>query len=148
MESADTVVSDGANLLNQSASKYNKYVNTYNAKRSDPNIFVGILVGTGILWLLSCLVVNPLAKFFSKREVALTTVNGYMPQVESGVFQKINRINTRTYILTDLIILGIAGFLMGRLIGWYFIGISWKIKHWPGLIAFIGMSFLGSFLYG
>ena len=58
-----------------------------------------------------------------------------------GVYNKI-------YILWDVIILGICGFLFGYIFGFGLIGISFSPMGWPGMIAFIGLSFLGAFLRG
>jgi hypothetical protein len=40
----------------------------------------------------------------------------------------------------------VAGFLLGLVSGSYFIGISWKARDWPGMIAFIIASAIGSSL--
>jgi len=50
------------------------------------------------------------------------------------------------YILADVAVLTLAGFFMGAVSGYYFIGISWKARDWPGMIAFIVSSLVGSAL--
>ena len=50
--------------------------------------------------------------------------------------------------MTDVVILGIVGFAVGWFTGFGLIGISLNPKGWPGMIAFIGLSFLGSSLRG
>jgi hypothetical protein len=42
--------------------------------------------------------------------------------------------------------MSIAGFLLGLITGYYFIGISLRTRDWPGMLAFIAASFIGSFL--
>ena len=94
------------------------------------------------------LIKSPLAKLLTKRKFALQYADSSLPQNEQELSEKISGMYNRNYILIDLIVLSTAGFLMGLLVGWYFIGISWRARDWPGLIAFIGLSFLGSFLHG
>jgi hypothetical protein len=91
-------------------------------------IIWGILIGTGIVWALSALLVIPIAK-------ALTGSRNIETDAE---------IDTGYFILVDVLVLGIAGFLIGLLLGWFFIGISWQAKSWPGTIAFIVSSLIGS----
>jgi len=40
------------------------------------------------------------------------------------------------------LVLGTVG-LIGGLLGYWFLGLSFEAKGWPGMIAFIGASFLG-----
>lgn len=42
-------------------------------------------------------------------------------------------------------VMGFGGLLLGLATGYYFIGISLKIKDWPGMLTFIAASFVGSF---
>ena len=42
---------------------------------------------------------------------------------------------TGAFVLVHVLVLGLAGFLMGALAGVYFIGFAWKAKLWPGMIA-------------
>jgi hypothetical protein len=51
------------------------------------------------------------------------------------------------YILADVIVMGAGGFLLGLLTGYFFIGISWRARDWPGMIVFIIASLVGSALY-
>jgi len=111
------------------------------------NLFLGILIGTAMLWILGLLVVNPLAIYFTKRQLNQILNAGAIPQDQNVITAQTSSIFTRNYILIDVIILSIAGFLMGYLAGWFFIGISWRARDWPGLIAFIGLSILGSYLH-
>lgn len=57
-------------------------------------------------------------------------------------------IPTGYYILADVIVLGVAGLLIGLVTGSYFIGFSWKAKDWPGMIVFIIASLIGSAVHG
>jgi zinc transporter ZupT len=52
------------------------------------------------------------------------------------------RVATGYYILWDVLVLGVAGFV-GGLLGFWFLGISLEAKGWPGMLAFVGASFLG-----
>lgn len=57
---------------------------------------------------------------------------------------EIDLVPTGYFIVADVLVLGIAGFLIGLISGYYFIGISTKAKHWPGMIAFIVASMIGA----
>jgi hypothetical protein len=92
----------------------------------------GFLIGTGIIWGLSALLVTPIAR-------ALTGPGGAATD---------DRIDTGYFILVDVLILGITGFIMGTLWGWYFIGIAWRARFWPGVIAFIVSSIIGCVMRG
>jgi len=105
------------------------------------SLFLGILVGTGLLWLLNILVVNPITKYFT-----LKKLNGYPTMPEEGAQNLINKNFSETYIVVDILVLGIAGFAMGFFIGWFFIGITWKKIAIPGMLTFIGLSILGYLL--
>lgn len=104
--------------------------------------FMGLIIGTGILWLLKAILVYPLAMLLTKacnRQV----VSEPQGEETSGMVP-----NTGIYILTDLLVLGIAGFMLGVTAGWFFVGITWGAKNWPGMIAFIVFSILGSTIHG
>ncbi len=101
------------------------------------------ILATGIVWILSALIVNPIAKALTEsKKQKVESLNGQVSQRETSAIE----VDTGYYILTDVTVLGIAGFLIGLLSGWFFIGISFKAKGWPGMIAFIIGSFLGSSL--
>jgi len=57
-----------------------------------------------------------------------------------------NSLVGRCYMLVDTLVLGTAGFLFGAILGWYFFGISFEARGWPGMIAFVAMSMLGASL--
>jgi len=106
------------------------------------------IVGTAILWLLTGLVVTPLARL-------LTNINSRKsaPPYSGGqgsVAQANEKpeIATGYYILVDVLVLGIAGLIMGLVSGWFFIGITWQAKSWPGMIALIVASIAGAMIHG
>ena len=104
-----------------------------------------VLIGTGIVWGLSALLVIPIAS-------ALTRRKSKRPQlsIDGGQSATIGgeatgaEIDTGYYILADVMVLGVAGLMLGFIFGWFFIGITWHAKNWPGLIAFIVASLIGS----
>jgi hypothetical protein len=110
------------------------------------------IIGTIILWVLKSLGTVPLARTLSRSREA-----GYIPPTESEMPQseevagadaqkEVEAIPTGYYILADALVLGIAGFLLGSITGYYFIGISWRAQDWPGMISFIVASLIGSLL--
>lgn len=107
--------------------------------------FIGILIGTGILWLLNAVLVTPIARVLTNRKTAKETVAS--SSTSQAEVQEIP-INTGIYILVDVTVMTIAGFLLGVIGGWFFIGFAWKGKDWPGMLAFIGASLLGSIIHG
>ncbi len=103
----------------------------------------GILIGTAILWLLTALFVVPLTNWSVARRmeaegVSITAIEE-LPEDDKRRWEAIA---TGYYILWDVLVLGIAGFI-GGLLGYFFIGISLEAKGWPGMLAFIGASLLG-----
>ena len=107
--------------------------------------FEGILIGTGILWALNAILVAPITSYLVSRklsEPAYAHLNGNLETAANEA--KINSLVTQSYILVDTLVLGIAGFVFGAIAGWYFIGISFEAKGWPGMIAFIVMSMIGA----
>lgn len=105
--------------------------------------FTNIIVGTAILWLLNGLIVVPLAGYWTRRTLGLpVNVSTNDENLTEEDKARINSTFTRNYILADVLILGTAGFI-GGLLGYYFIGISFEAKGWPGMIAFIVSSFTG-----
>lgn len=119
---------------------------------------MGWVIGTLILWGLK-LVVVPLARAFAggKANVPVTpapTGEAAIP-LEPGMeapaaspVATADEIPTGAYILADVIVLGIAGMLLGIFTGSYFIGFSWKGRDWPGMIVFILASLMGSAIHG
>lgn len=112
------------------------------------------IIGTAVLWLLKWLGTIPLARFLSRSKGP-----GYTPPTESEIPQseevagegeekkeEVEAIPTGYYILADVLVLGVAGFLLGLVSGYYFIGISLRARDWPGMIVFIIASVIGSAL--
>jgi len=55
-------------------------------------------------------------------------------------------ITTGHFVTASLIVMSVAGFLIGIFSGYFFIGFAWSWRHWPGLLAFIVASFIGASL--
>ena len=152
LTTGQNLLNEGQVLLNQAGAKYNSFADAYNAKSKSSgggtNILLGILIGTAVLWGLGLLVVNPIAKYFTNQTIAQEYAGGMGGSDQAAISSRVNSLFTRNYIITDVIVLSVAGFLMGILAGWFFIGISWNWRSWPGLIAFIGLNVLGSTIHG
>lgn len=97
---------------------------------------MNFLIGTAVSWVLT---------FVS---TALTKALFGMRKVDKGEGKQVEELPTGPFIFIDVLINGIAGFLIGILSGYYLIGITWKAIYWPGEIALIVMSFIGSAFYG
>lgn len=115
--------------------------------------FEGILIGTAVLWGLSAFVVQPLTVYLLenslKKEpqyVHLLKEGGKEVKLSEGEERHINSLATKYFILSDTAVLGIAGFLIGVFSGYFFVGFTWEAKGWPGMIAFIASSIIGSAL--
>jgi hypothetical protein len=106
-------------------------------------MFGSILIGTAILWVLSAALVGPISNLWARRAL-MSPAHAYLrgDVLDDAAKAELAKLNTKCYIITDVIVLGVAG-LMGGLLGYWFIGISFKAKGWPGIIAFVGLSLLG-----
>lgn len=110
--------------------------------------FEGILIGTGILWGLSALVVVPITNYLISKKLAEPAYAYISQNIEIAEdMPAFKSLVTRSYIMVDVLVLGIAGFLFGAVLGWFFIGISFESRGWPGMIAFIVMSMIGSSMH-
>ena len=119
---------------------------------------VGLLIGTAVLWGLTYGVALPLARALSSSggAVSSNTPGAYVqppplgtPGVPPKAIKKpdaIDSVPTGTFILIHVLILGLAGLLLGIFAGMFFIGIAQKAKMWPGMLAFIAASLIGTFL--
>ena len=119
------------------------------------------VIGTGILWVLK-LVTIPFAKLLAGDRVKQVTPPAPAPESEAlpvdpdapqaavpaAPAKTESVIPTGYYILADVLVLGVAGILLGAITGWYFIGFSLKPRDWPGMIVFIVSSLVGSFIHG
>ncbi len=111
-----------------------------------PNIFICTL----IMWGLSSIAVTPLAKrWFTNALVAnpaLATI-GNPESISNDMHPEIQKLYNINFIKADVFVMGVAGFIAG-LAGFPLIGFAWKANAWPGMIAMIGLSFLGFHLTG
>ena len=112
------------------------------------------IIGTAILWVVKAIGTVPLAKYLSRsrnsRYTQPTGSEALQSEEVAGEGEKqgerVEVIPTRSYILADMLVMCVAGFLLGLISGSFFIGISWKARDWPGMIAFIIASVIGSSL--
>jgi len=133
------------------------------------------IIGTAILWVLKLLTI-PFAKLLAGNRIKKVTPPGIaptpgmdmpadageqsmspsgeeptfdvnVPPVQAPVKVE-EHIPTGFYILADVLIMGVAGGLLGLISGYYFIGFSWKPRDWPGMVVFIIASLVGSFIHG
>ena len=114
------------------------------------------VIGTAILWGLKALVTNPLTRLIYRSiqpepehipppaESATPLPEGVVVPQETG--KKAQEIPAGYYILVDVAVMSVAGFLLGLITGYYFIGISLRARDWPGMLTFIAASFIGSFI--
>lgn len=105
-----------------------------------------IVVGTLILWGLLALFVQPLANHWLRRrlqEPAYFHLNS-AEELDEQASQELASLAARYFILASVVVLGIAGFVLGLAIGAPFIGFAWKRQFWPGMIALIIASFVGA----
>lgn len=101
-----------------------------------------ILIPTLMLWVVTSLVVEPLARNWTVKQLKLVP-NTDMKDFSGEDKMRFEKVLTKKFILVDIAILGALGFVAG-LLGYWFIGISLNKKGWPGMIAFILASFIGS----
>ncbi len=105
----------------------------------------GILVGTGVLWALNLIIVAPLTQLLVTRRLSMPAYAHVRGNPEAAKdLPEFKSLVVRSYMQVDTLVLGIAGFLFGSLLGWSFFGISFEAKGWPGMIAFILMSLAGA----
>lgn len=117
--------------------------------------YLSWIIGTAILWVLKTIGTTPLAKLLTRSlgnpqpappppsEDEMTLPEGAdTPQATS----RKTEIPAGYYILADVMVMGFGGLLLGLITGYYFIGISLKIRDWPGMLTFIAASFIGSFI--
>jgi len=99
--------------------------------------FTGILIGTGILWAITAIFIMPLTGWLVKnrlREPVYAHLN--RENLDESAKKELESMHSKYFILADVLVLGIAGFIAG-LLGYWFIGIAWKARYWPGMIAFM-----------
>lgn len=105
---------------------------------------IGILIGTAILWGLTAIFVVPLTEWLVARRLREP---GYAhldaENLDERSLKELQSLVNRYFILADVLVLGIAGLLAG-LLGFWFIGISFEARGWPGMITFILTSIIVS----
>jgi hypothetical protein len=108
---------------------------------------MGFLIGTVVLWVLTYAISVPIAKALigsggsQPNALALSSAQTSRGAGSTGTSQTVKQLDeidsvpTGAFVLVHVLVLGLAGFLMGALAGVYFIGFAWKAKLWPGMIA-------------
>jgi len=106
-------------------------------------MFLNFLLGTGILWGLTLLLVVPLADYLLGRRLARPDC-AHLRGEELGDEEKqaLQAMATKYYVLADVLVLGAAGFV-GGLLGYSLIGVALDDRNWPGMIALVTSSLLG-----
>jgi len=109
-------------------------------------MLLGFLFATGIVWGLTVLLVVPLARVIQRRWIDknLLTNNGD----DSRSIADTGGPSPAAFIIADVAVLGVAGFVFGISTGCWFVGIALGRYHWPGLLVFIATSLLGAHLRG
>ncbi|HEX9745370.1 MAG TPA: hypothetical protein VGB30_08075 [bacterium] len=110
---------------------------------------LGILIGTGILWLMDLILVRPIVNAMVSGRMRS---EGVFPEdlegMSGGDIAYWQRVHDQIFIVVDVIVSGIAGFIAGFGFGMTLIGMSFTRTGWPGMLAFIGLSFLGAYMSG
>ena len=100
---------------------------------------LGFVIGTAISWVLTYGVTVPLARSFAG-EANITAPAGETEDKPDAI----DLIPSSPFIITHILVMGMAGFLLGAVFGIYFIGVAWKAKLWPGMIALILASLMAA----
>jgi hypothetical protein len=103
----------------------------------------GLLIGTGILWVLNAVAVVPITGHLVRQKLLQPAYSGIDGETAANQ-PELASLAGRTYMMVDTIVLGTAGLLMGLFLGWFFLGFCGNLKGWPGLLAFMAMSFIGA----
>ena len=102
-----------------------------------------IVMGTLVLWGLTIFGSLPLATVLSRGKRTLAPAGaGEFGTVADGKDQ--GEIPVGSYILADVIVLGIGGLLISMYTGYFFLGFSLRARDWPGIAAFIAASMYGA----
>jgi len=113
------------------------------------------VIGTAVLWVLTYGVAVPLARVFAGtsesslrlRPVPSSQQDLTKPSAIGNQAKKpdaVDSVSTEAFVLAHVLVLGVAGLLLGAIAGVYFIGFSLKGKMWPGMIALIVASLIGA----
>ena len=104
---------------------------------------LGFIIGTAVLWVLTYGVTVPLARSFAG-EANITA-----PAGETGKkLDAVDSIPSGPFVIAHILVMGVAGLLLGAIFGIYFIGVAWKAKLWPGMIALILASLIAAGMGG
>jgi hypothetical protein len=105
---------------------------------------MNILITTALLWVVSAVGVAPLANFWLRRRL-LQPAYAHLQGAEGAELDQaaIGTLATQCYILADVLVLGVLGFV-GGLLGYQFFGLSLEAKGWPGIITFMLSSYIGT----
>lgn len=103
------------------------------------NGVAGWIIGTAFLWIVTYICVNPVARHIATHRLRKTREPPYERKVDQ------QSIPDRYFMFSGALIFTILGFLVGLLFGTYFIGLSWKKRHLPGVAALILASLAGTF---
>lgn len=115
---------------------------------------LGLVVGTLVLWVLTYAVALPLSRGLAgtQASAALLPAIGQLEGAESGVVANqgekrdaIDDVPAEAFILVHVLVLGLAGLLLGTFAGVWFVGFAHQGKMWPGMIALIVASLFGAF---
>ena len=109
---------------------------------------MNFIIGTAILWALTGLVVRPLANHWLSQKLAqpaYADISAESPGEEDEAV--LRGLAVKYYILASMLVLGVAG-LIGGLLGYWFVGISFEARSWPGVIMFIVASLIGVAISG
>ena len=108
---------------------------------------LSVLIGTAILWGVTALVVIPLAQLLAKRRQVAAAATAGHSLGDSELAQGKSSTPTDCFIVADVLVLSIAGLLVGLTSGYFLLGFAWSWKHWPGLLCLIVFSALGAALH-
>ncbi len=97
------------------------------------------IIGTAFLWIVTYICVNPVARHIATHRLRKIREPPYERKVDQ------QSISDRYFMFSGALIFTILGFLVGLLFGTYFIGLSWKKRHLPGVVALILASLAGTF---
>ena len=109
---------------------------------------LGFVIGTGTLWILEVMVVNPLSRLLSNLSPRVLQLSLCGDENEATHQKTKPDVPTLLYIVVDVLVLGLAGFVLSLALGWFFIGVAGKTRGWPGMIAFIVLSIAGATIHG
>lgn len=98
----------------------------------------GWIIGTAFLWIVTYICVNPVAGYLATHRLRKTQGLSYEREISP------ESIPERYFMFSGALIFTVLGFLVGILFSTYFIGLSWKKRHLPGVAALILASLAGS----